>query len=139
MSSPPLGISVDDSLMAAAAQFAVSRDTALPVVDGAGRYLGTLAAHDVMDALAAGETTEVTALTRGIEPLSCDASIGQVLKLLDQSAGGVPIADSVGKVIGWVRHRDVLSAVISPEAALARPPGKRVAAPPPSLADAVAG
>ncbi len=135
----PLGVSVSDSLMAAAERFAVGRDTALPVADGTGRYLGTLAAHDVMDALAAGEATDITALTRGIDPLPADATIGQVLKLLDQSAGGVPIADDAGAIIGWVRHRDVLSAVIAPEAQPSRSPNQPLVMPSPPMADTAAG
>jgi CIC family chloride channel protein len=139
MVPPPLGVSVHDGLMEAAARFAVDRDTALPVADGTGRYLGTLAAHDVMDALASGEATDITALTRGIQPLPADASIGQVLRLLEQSSGGVPIADHEGTVVGWVRHRDVLAAVIQPETKPQRPPGKRVAAASLPFAGAAAG
>ncbi len=126
MIKPPVGVSIDDSLMAAAERFTVSRDPALPVADSSGRYLGTLAAHDVMDALAAGDAADILALTRGIDPLPLDATLGQVLKLLDQSAGGVPIADHDGNVVGWVRHRDVLSAVISPDARAHPPVDRRV-------------
>ncbi|HEX4015459.1 MAG TPA: chloride channel protein [Frankiaceae bacterium] len=125
MSPPPAAIPADAGLMTAAARFATSRDPVLPVTDSAGRYLGTLAAHDVMDALAAGEVTDITALTRGVDPLPPDASIGQVLKLLEQSAGGVAIADGEANIIGWVRHRDVLAAVIAPEP----PPPDRSTAP----------
>jgi chloride channel protein, CIC family len=115
MISPPDSVRGDAGLRAAAERFANTRDTALPVSDAEGRYLGTLTAHDVMDALAAGEATDITALTGGIEPLPPDATIGQVLRLLNQGAGGVPIADSDGIVIGWVRHQDVLSALVAPE------------------------
>ena len=138
MVPPPQGVSVHEGLLAAAARFAVSRDTALPVADSTGRYLGTLAAHDVMDALAAAEATDITALTRGIDPLPPDASIGQVLKLLEDSAGGVPIADEHANVIGWVRHRDVLAAVIAPESKPPPAPSTRVVSPPP-LADVAVG
>ncbi len=134
MSRPPAGVRADASLMAAAERFAISRDTTLPVADGSGQYLGTLSAQDVMDALTAGEATDITALTRGIDPLPPDASIGQVLKLLDHGAGGVPIADRDGNVIGWVRHRDVLAAVIAPEAGPSQPVILLPAQPP--LADA---
>ena len=105
MTLPPDGVRADASIRAAADRFATGRESTLPVADGSGRYLGTLAAHDVMDALAAGETTDITALTRGIEPLLPDASIGQALKLLDQGGDGVPVANPGGDVIGWVRHR----------------------------------
>ena len=124
----------DTTLRAAAERFVRGRDTALPVADGSGRYLGTLAAHDVMEALSAGETTDVTALTRGITPLSPDASIGQALKVLEQGGDGVAIADPEGHLIGWVRHRDVLRAFITADAAPSAPPSRVVVAP--SLADA---
>ena len=42
----------------------------LPVADAAGRYLGTIAAHDIMDALASGEDTNVEALTVDTSPLA---------------------------------------------------------------------
>ena len=70
MTPPPNGVRSNATIRSAADRFATGRESTLPVADGSGRYLGTLAAHDVMDAFAAGETTEVTALTRGIEPLS---------------------------------------------------------------------
>ena len=114
MSSPPDGLRADNTIRAAADRFATGRESVLPVADGSGRYLGTLAAHDVMDALAAGETTDITALTRGVEPLRPDSSIGEALKLLDDRGDGVPVADTDGNVIGWVRHRDVLSALVTP-------------------------
>ena len=129
MSSPPDGLRADNTIRAAADRFATGRESVLPVADGSGRYLGTLAAHDVMDALAAGETTDITALTRGVEPLRPDSSIGEALKLLDDRGDGVPVADTDGNVIGWVRHRDVLSALVTPPStqdqraiAIAEPP-----------------
>jgi CIC family chloride channel protein len=115
MRSAPVAVPADMPLRAAADRFASERDSTLPVADDTGRYLGTLAVHDVMDALATGEFTDVTALTRGIAPLPLDASLGQVLRVLDQGADAVPIADPDGVIVGWVRHRDVLAALISPE------------------------
>ena len=65
-----------------------------------------------MDSLAADEDTDVTALTRGTEPLPADATLGQVLRMLDSGLEAVPIADLAGLVVGWVRHRDVLTALM---------------------------
>jgi CIC family chloride channel protein len=121
MRSAPVAVPADTPLRAAADRFGSGRDSTLPVADDTGRYLGTLAVHDVMDALAAGEATDVTALTRGIEPLPLDASLGQVLRVLDQGVDAVPIADPDGTIVGWVRHRDVLAALISPEPATVTP------------------
>jgi CIC family chloride channel protein len=133
MTPPPESLRADASVVAAANRFASTRDTALPVTDSEGRYLGTLAAHDVMDALAAGEESDLTALTREVEPLPPDATIGQLLKLLDQGADGVPIAGSSGIVIGWVRHQDVLAALIAPDEQAA-PAVIRIATPKPFAA-----
>jgi CIC family chloride channel protein len=133
MTPPPESLRADAGVVAAANRFASTRDTALPVTDSEGRYLGTLAAHDVMDALAAGEESDLTALTREVEPLPPDATIGQLLKLLDQGADGVPIAGSSGIVIGWVRHQDVLAALIAPDEQAA-PAVIRIATPKPFAA-----
>ena len=113
MIAPPDGLRADTTIRAAADRFITARESVLPVADGSGRYLGTLAANDVMDALAAGETTDITALTRGVEPLTHSASIGEALKLLDDRGDGAPVADPEGNVIGWIRHRDVLSALVA--------------------------
>ena len=114
----PAAIPADVTLRAAAERFRVGRDSTLPVADGDGRYLGTLSAGDLMEALAAGEDTDVTALTRDVEPLPADATLAQVLRMLDGGLDGgldaVPIAGSAGGVGGWVRRRDVLTALMRP-------------------------
>ena len=112
MSAPPEAIPADATLRAAAQRFRSARDSTLPVADSDGHYLGTLAANDVMDALAAAEDTDVPALTRGTEPLPADATLGQVIRKLDSGLDAVPIADPAGGVIGWVRHRDVLTVLM---------------------------
>lgn len=125
MSPAPAAVPADTTLRAAADRFATERDSTLPVADGSGRYLGTLAVHDVMDALAAGEAIHVTALTRGIDPLPSDASLGQALRVLDQGVDAVPIAGPDGAIVGWVRHRDVLTTLISPEPAATGTPSPK--------------
>jgi len=76
-----------------------------------GRYLGTVSAHEVMDALAAGEDVDVVALTRAADPVPDDAPLDEVLRRLDRGADGVPVADGSGRLVGWVRNRDLLSAL----------------------------
>ena len=63
MTAPPAAVDRNASLRSVAARFASTGGTSLPVAAANGRYLGTLAAHDLMDALASGEDTTVAALT----------------------------------------------------------------------------
>ena len=88
-------------------------DTTLPVIDDDGRYLGTLNSHDVLDALAAANPTDVVALTIDTAPVGETASFGDVLRRFDRGADAIPVADEAGALIGWVRQRDVL-AVLAP-------------------------
>lgn len=111
MVTPPPPISADASLAAAATRFSQSGETALPVVDCAGHYLGTLTAHDLMDALAAAEDTCVSSLTTATQPVTADVSLGEVLRRLDRGADTIPVTSHDGNLIGWVRHRDMLTAL----------------------------
>jgi CIC family chloride channel protein len=111
MAPPPPPIEADASLRSVAARFASSGAGSLPVADSDGHYLGTLAAHDLMDALASGEDTTINALTVSTAPLGLSASIGDALKRLDSGADAVPVQRADGEIVGWVRHRDVLTAL----------------------------
>ena len=114
MAAPPQPLSAETPLTAAAARFSQSGETALPVVDRAGRYLGNLAAGDLMDAMAAGETTRVDALTSSPETVGPDESLGEVIRRLDDGADAVPVIGSDQALIGWVRYRDMLTALTAP-------------------------
>lgn len=115
MGTPPEPVAVTDTPRYVARRFAASGTGSLPVADTAGRYLGTLAAHDLMDALAAGEDTTIAALTVDTAPLETRASIGDALKRLDSGADAVPVQDTAGAIIGWVGHRDMLTAFSAPQ------------------------
>ena len=69
MVAPPEPLSATLDLHDAAARFGTSENTHLPVVDDDGTYLGTLAAHDVMNALAAGDNAPVGALVQRADPV----------------------------------------------------------------------
>jgi CIC family chloride channel protein len=112
MGLPPASVLAGAALRAAAERLATGREAALPVVDENGHYLGILAAHDVMDALAAGHAAAVGDLMLEAESLPPAASIGDVVRVLDAGAPAVAIADSGGVLVGWVRHRDVLAALV---------------------------
>ena len=111
MVEPPEPIAADDSLVHAAHRFASGGESSLPVVDKKGRYLGNLAAHDLLDALAAAERTSVSVLTTGADSVAPDSTLGGVLRRLDYGADAVPVASPDGILLGWVRQRDMLSAL----------------------------
>jgi CIC family chloride channel protein len=111
MIAPPASIRADASLRSVAARFASAGGGSLPVTDAGGRYLGTLAAHDLMDALASASDATVTALTVPTAALGLAAPIGDALKQLDLGADAVPVEDAEGHIVGWVRHREMLAAL----------------------------
>ena len=80
-------------------------------MDADGTYLGTVAAHDVMNALAADDQAPVSALLRSVDPVTPASPLGEVLDRLDHGAGAVPVTDETGTITGWVRHRDLLNAL----------------------------
>ena len=109
----PVDSSAD--LRSVAGRFVASGYSALPVADAEGTFLGTLSSHDVMDALAAGEDTDVVSLTVGGRSVDADSPLGDALAQLDRGADAVAVAGADGVLVGWVRHRDVLSALSTPE------------------------
>jgi chloride channel protein, CIC family len=111
MVDPPDAVPPDADLAALAGLFSGRTDTTLPVIDQRGRYLGTLASHDILDALAAANPTDVVGLTTHTAPVSQTATFGDVLRRLDSGADAVPVADGTGALVGWVRQRDILSAL----------------------------
>jgi CIC family chloride channel protein len=111
MGPPPEPVSAELGLSEAARRFAQSQHSRLPVVDAEGRYLGTLAANDVMHALATGDQAPVRAITEHADPVAADSPLGTALDQLEHGAGAVPVIDGSGIVIGWLRHRDLLSAL----------------------------
>ncbi len=113
MSPAPAPLDTSTSPRQAAARLAADADGALPVVGPDGRYVGLVDAHDVMDQLAAGEQRAVTwsaaeAVTRG-------SAVGDVIELLDAGAPAVYVVDDEQRLVGRVRHRDVLAALIAPD------------------------
>jgi CIC family chloride channel protein len=109
MGAVPPTIGPDADLRSVAGLFVGSSHTALPVVDDDGRYIGILASHDVLDALASADPTDVTGLTLDVTPLTADASVGDVLRSFDSGGAAVPVANDDGNLIGWIRERDVLT------------------------------
>ncbi len=117
MVAPPEPVRADAPLRAVASRFASAADSSLPVVDAEGRYLGTVRAHDLMDALAADEDTDIVALTAGTTPVHDDDTVGAALRQLDRGADAVPVASPDGQLVGWIRHCDILTALTAPSVA----------------------
>ena len=111
MVAPPEPLPAATDLHAAAARFGSSQNTHLPVTDDDGTYLGTLAAHDVMNALATADPAPVRALIERADPVTEHSPLGDALDQLDHGAGAVPVIDSAGTITGWIRHRDLLTAL----------------------------
>jgi CIC family chloride channel protein len=114
MTAPPAAVRADADLRSVAAHFAATGNSTLLVSDADGHYLGTLAAHDLMDALASGEDTTIPALTVATTPLQPQSSIGDALKQLDSGSDAIPIQAADGTIVGWIRHRDMLTALSAP-------------------------
>ena len=111
MAPAPDPLRVDADLHDAARQFAAIGESHLPVMDATGRYFGILSAHAVMDALAADEDTDLAALTASAAPVNPDATIGDVLRRLDHGDGAVAVTTAEDNLLGWIRHRDILTAL----------------------------
>ncbi len=109
MSTVPAPIPSDTPLREVAALFAASGASSLPVVDTDQRYLGVLNAHEIMDAVAAGEDTDLASLCTPVTPVAADAHLDLALRLLDRGADAVPVIDTTDVLVGWIRHSDVLA------------------------------
>ena len=111
MSEVPTTIRSDAALRAVAVTFASSGASSLPVLDQDERYLGVLTAHEIMDAVASAEVTDVGSLCSPVEPATPTTPLAAVLRQLDQGADAVPVVTDDAVLVGWVRHGDVLRAL----------------------------
>ncbi len=111
MADVPTQIAFDADLRVVAAIFAASGVSSLPVLDADRHYLGVLTAHEIMDAVASGEETDVGSLCSPTEPASPTTELSSVLRQLDRGADAVPVTEEDGILVGWVRHSDVLAAL----------------------------
>ncbi len=89
---------------------------ALPVVDGAGAYVGVVSAQAVAEALAEqpdGAPSSVGALAQPPAPVTEDQPLAQALHVLLSAPGtGVPVlAADRDKPVGWLSHQSALRAV----------------------------
>ncbi|MEU9245426.1 chloride channel protein [Streptomyces sp. NPDC048385] len=112
----PSPLSASTTLADSADLLSLSGHGALPVVDGAGAYVGVVTAQAVAEALAEqpdNAPTRVGQLAEAPLPVMADQSLAQALHTLLSAAGtGVPVLDSEqGKPVGWLSHQSALRAV----------------------------
>ncbi|WP_460866618.1 chloride channel protein [Rhodococcus aerolatus] len=108
MVAPPEGVDADADVTAAATLLAEGEHD-LPVVDADGRFHGVLSARAVLDALGAGEAVPVRTLTAGPDPVGPEAPLGEAIDHLEDGVDAVAVVDAEHRLVGWVRHRDVLT------------------------------
>ncbi len=113
MQPTPAALTPGTPLNAIIDRLATEGRDALPVVDADRIYRGTVTARDVEDS-AQDNALEATAATlaRAVPILHPDQSLEHALRLLvRQDRSGLPVTSSEdGRVVGWLTHRDVLSA-----------------------------
>ncbi|MEU0436020.1 chloride channel protein [Streptomyces sp. NPDC006290] len=112
----PSALPASTALGDAAELLSLSGHGALPVVDGAGQYVGTVTAQSVAEALVEepeAAPTTVGHLAEPPTPVTTDQPLGQALHALLSAGGtGVPVLDPEhGKPVGWLSHQSALRAV----------------------------
>jgi CIC family chloride channel protein len=109
----PRPLDPDQPLRELLDRFAASRTNALPVIDADGTLLGVVSAGDVEHALAnsPGDTTARTLIHETPE-LRVDQTLEDAVWRLGSSDDeGLPVLGQDGKrVVGWLTHRQLLSA-----------------------------
>ncbi len=114
METPPDPLHPDQMLDEVVTRFAQERSDSLPVVDGAERLVGTVAAVDVERPVRQrlGDGLVAAALAREAPRLSIDESLEDAVAVLSATdEDGVPVVSPDGEeLIGWLTHRGLLSA-----------------------------
>jgi len=109
----PQPLDPDQPLQKVLDRFAVERTNALPVIGDNGSLLGVVSAGDVEQALASSPSAEdARAVIHQTPALRVDQSLEEAVWLLGTTDDeGLPVLDTDGeRVVGWLTHRDLLSA-----------------------------
>jgi chloride channel protein, CIC family len=126
MSAIPEGVEQGRRLDDVVARFSDNGTQALPVLDGQGRYRGTVLGREVERSLRddAGGVT-MGDLARDVPTLRPEQTLEQALGVLVATeAPGLPVLSADGRaVVGWLSHGDVLRLYHARSAA--RPAGQR--------------
>ena len=125
----PLAVPDDMPLNEAIARLAEATTDGLPVVDGNGRYRGTIATQQVEEAMREN-ALDVTAgeLAQDLPALFTDQTVEDALGALLRARSGLPVVQPDGRMpVGWLTHVDVLRAYNARlEGASSRPDACRV-------------
>lgn len=112
MQSVPVPVAQNLRLGEVIGRFAEQGRDALPVVDAAGRYRGTVTSRRVEQALREDGHVVLSDLAESIPTLRPDETLEEAVGVLVRSAGaGLPVVDpDLQEVVGWLTHHDVLRA-----------------------------
>ncbi len=116
MRSVPEGVPVDLSIGELVGRFVGEGREALPVVDEQGSYRGVITAQEVEGSMREN-ALDATAgsMAHHLPALKPDETLETALSMLmRQEVSGLPVVTRAGnRVVGWLTHRDVLSAYTS--------------------------
>jgi CIC family chloride channel protein len=108
---PPIG--VDATLDAVLARLTDTHDAVVPVVDDAGRYRGVLTSRDAERAATDNALDDSAGRLAALPPaLAGTQNLSSALDLLNEAdEDGLPVLSDDGtRIVGWLTHRDVLTA-----------------------------
>jgi CIC family chloride channel protein len=116
MTPPPASLTTDLTAEAAARRLLATGRRALPVASNHGEFVGILTSTAVAGALAGDADAEDVTVSRLVEmPAVVDPemSIEDTLDAMlgDDAIAGLPVVDSNGALVGWLRQDAVLRAI----------------------------
>jgi chloride channel protein, CIC family len=113
MGKPLLGLPPEEPLGGLLARFSTEQSDTLPVVDPEGMLLGVVEAREVERAIDAGRRGLTAAsIMRSAPELRSDDTLEAAIRVMaDRDEDGLPVLGPYrDEVVGWLTHRDVLSA-----------------------------
>jgi chloride channel protein, CIC family len=108
----PRHVDATTTLNEVIARLAAGTFDALPVVDGQGRYCGTLSSQQIEQAMREN-ALDATAgeLAQGVPPLAADQTLEDALAALLRARSGLPVVVAGAQTpVGWLQDADVLRA-----------------------------
>ncbi len=108
----PRALAADMPLNEAIARIAETTTDGLPVVDGDGRYCGTLTSQQIEEAMRENALDATAgALAQELPPLYARQTLEEALGSLLRARSGLPVVEADARVpVGWLTHVDVLRA-----------------------------
>jgi CIC family chloride channel protein len=108
----PPAVPADMPLNEAIARLTETADDGLPVVDGDGRYCGTLTAEQIEQAMRENALDATAgALAQDLPALTTDQTLEDALGALLRGRSGLPVVEPhERRPVGWLSHVDVLRA-----------------------------